>query len=232
MTNNTIMKQSPYIEIAAMNEPHLPVMLLLDTSGSMDGKPLEELKEGYNNFITQTASDETAKKRVDIAVMTFSGAGVKLIRDFMPISKAIEMPHLEFKAEGNTPMGEAIEKGVQTLRDRCRIYDEAGVPHYKGWIFILTDGEATDDTTKAKELIRQREDSGRLKFFSVAVNNANTDALKNLSPRVIQCTKENDFKGLFDWLAASMTTVSASRVSDNPALPDLPENFRVIPSDW
>ena len=231
MNKNIEMKQTPF-DIAAINEPHLPVIILADCSGSMNGKPLEELVEGYNNFLSQSATDELCMKRVDVAVMTFSGAGIKTIQDFMPLSKAMEMPPLNLKAEGNTPMGEAIEKAIQTLRDRCRVYDEAGVPHYKGWIFMLTDGEPTDDISKAKELIRQREDTGRLKLFSVAVNQANIDILKSLGPRVMQCTKENEFKNVFDWLGASMCTVSASRVGENPQLPNLPDNFKVVPTDW
>ena len=33
-------------------------------------------------------------------------------------------------------------------------------------------------------------------------------------------------------MSESMVIVSASRVSDNPQLPPLPEDFRIIPSDW
>ena len=232
-TTKTIeMKQTPF-DLDALGEPHLPVLLLLDTSASMKGKPMEELISGFNLFIDQTAADELAMKRVDVAVMTFSGAeGVKLIEDFKPLSKMVEAPPLELTADGNTPMGEAIERAVEVLRDRCRIYDEAGVPHYRGWIFMLTDGAPTDDITKAKELIRQREDTGRLKFFSVAVNRADVETLKSLGPRVMQCTEENRFKDVFNWLSESMTTVSASRVGEEPGLPCLPENFRVVPTDW
>lgn len=232
-TTKTIeMKQTPF-DLDAINEPHLPVLLLLDTSGSMKGKPIEELVTGFNLLIDRTAADELAMKRVDVAVMTFSGAGgVKLIEDFKPLSKMVEAPPLELNADGNTPMGEAIERAVEVLRDRCRVYDEAGVPHYRGWLFMLTDGEPTDDITRAKELIRQREDAGRLKFFSVAVNRANTEILASLGPRVIQCTEEDRFKEVFNWLSESMTTVSASSVGENPSLPCLPNNFRVVPTDW
>ena len=134
------MNQTPYADIAAVNEPHMAVLLLLDTSGSMNGKPLEELMEGYNQFLKQTAMDDLAMKRVDIATMQF-GNGVRIVQDFIPLSKAVEMPAPSLTADGQTPMGEAIEKGVQMVRDRCRVYDEAGIPHYKPWIFMITDGE-------------------------------------------------------------------------------------------
>lgn len=225
------MNQTPYAEIAAVNEPHMAVLLLLDTSGSMNGKPLEELMEGYNQFIKQTSMDELAMKRVDIAAMQF-GNGVRTVQDFIPLSKAVEMPAPTLSADGQTPMGEAIEKGVQMVRDRCRVYDEAGIPHYKPWIFMITDGEPTDDITNAKTLIRQREDTGRLKFFSVGVNGANTTILSSLSKRTIQATEKDQFKDIFNWISKSMSIISASHVEENPQLPELPENFRVVPTDW
>lgn len=225
------MKQTPYTEIAAVNAPHMPVLLLLDTSGSMNGKPLEELMEGFNQFFKQTSTDELAMKRVDIAMIQF-GNDVRTIQDFIPLSKAVEMPLPALAADGQTPMGEAIEKAVQMVRDRCRVYDEAGIPHYKPWIFMITDGEPTDDITNAKTLIRQREDTGRLKFFSVAVNGANTTILSSLSKRTIQATEKDQFKDIFNWISKSMSIISASCVTENPQLPELPENFRVVPTDW
>ena len=225
------MNQTPYAEIAAVNEPHMAVLLLLDTSGSMNGKPLEELMEGYNQFIKQTSMYELAMKRVNIAAMQF-GNGVRTVQDFISLSKVVEMSAPTLTADGQTPMGEAIEKGVQMVRDRCRVYDEAGIPHYKPWIFMITDGEPTDDISNAKTLIRQREDTGRLKFFSVGVNGANTTILSSLSKRTIQATEKDQFKDIFNWISKSMSIISASHVEENPQLPELPENFRVVPTDW
>ena len=232
MTNSIEMKQTSFMGIDAMNEPHLPVLILLDTSGSMNGEPLDQLREGFNGFLTQTATDELAMKRVDVAVMTFSGLGIKTVCEFMPLASAIEMPPLELKAEGNTPLGAAIEAAVEKLRERCRVYDEAGVVKYKPWLFIITDAMATDDLTRAHKIIREREDLGRLKTIAVAVNNADLDVLKSISPRIIKCEAENSFKGIFNWLSDSMSTISSSRVFESPTLPNLPENFRVIPTDW
>lgn len=225
------MNQSVYADIAAVTEPHMAALILLDNSGSMNGKALNELVQGYNNFLSQSSLDELAMKRVDIAVVRF-GDTVETVQDFIPLSRAVESPNLNLTASGKTPMGEAIEKGIQMLRDRCRLYDEAGIPHYKPWIFMITDGVPTDSIENAKTLIRQREDTGRLKFFSVAVNGADTNMLSSLGKRVIEATKEDDFKSIFNWFSKSMSIISASRVDENPQLPDLPEDFRVVPSDW
>lgn len=227
--------QTPYADIAACNEPHMAVLFLLDNSASTSGKPNEELKEGLRTFLKETAQDDLAMKRVDYAVMSF-GTTVKTEQDFIPLNKAVETPIPELSANGSqTPMGEAIEKAIQMVRDRCRVYDQIGVPHYQPWIFMITDGKPTDSIENAKALIRQREETGRLKFFSVGVNGANMDILKSLSMRTIMATEKDQFKGIFNWLSESMCIVSASRVQDNPQLPNLPEGFadaRKVPDTW
>jgi len=225
------MTQTPYAEVAACNETHLACAMILDRSGSMNGTPLEEVIQGVENFKKQTSRDDIAMKRVDVAIISM-GDDVKVEQDFIPLPKFSEMPKLALTAGGQTPMGEAVEKAVQMVRDRNRMYDEIGIPHHKGIIFLLTDGEPSDNIENAKTLVRQREDTGRLKFFSVAVNGANTNILHSFSKRVIQATKEDDFKGIFNWLSESMSIISASSVQDNPQLPDLPENFQRVPADW
>jgi hypothetical protein len=52
-------------------EPRCPVILLLDTSGSMQGAPIAELNEGLATLQQELQRDELAAKRVELAVVTF-----------------------------------------------------------------------------------------------------------------------------------------------------------------
>lgn len=226
--------QTPYADIAACNEGHLAFVLITDTSGSMNGKPAEEVVQGIEEFKRQIAGDDLAMKRVDIAIVSMGGK-VKVEQDFIPASKFVEMPPLSLSIGGDTPMGEAITRSIELTRERNRLYASLGTPFYKPWIFLLTDGEPTDDITNAKSMIRQREDIGRLKFFSVGVNGANMSVLKSLSSRTIIATEKDSFKGIFNWLSESMSVISQSRVDENPQLPNLPEGFadaRKVPDTW
>ena len=87
------MKQTPYAEIASVNEPHMAVLFQMDTSGSMQGKALEELRAGYEQFLEETKTEKLALKQVDVAIMRFGG-DVATVQDFIPLSKAVEMPNL------------------------------------------------------------------------------------------------------------------------------------------
>jgi uncharacterized protein YegL len=60
-------------EFAENPEPRCPVVLVLDTSGSMQGKPIEELNEGLRAFAAALKGDRLASLRVEVAVVSFGG---------------------------------------------------------------------------------------------------------------------------------------------------------------
>lgn len=54
-------------------EPRCPVVLVLDTSGSMAGEPIRELNEGLRLFAAALSADRLAALRVEVALITFGG---------------------------------------------------------------------------------------------------------------------------------------------------------------
>jgi|ERR1700761_153953 len=54
-------------------DPRIACVLLLDTSGSMFGSPIEELNKGFGLFCQEIKDDELAAKRAEIAVITSTG---------------------------------------------------------------------------------------------------------------------------------------------------------------
>jgi len=65
-----------YLELAEFAdnpEPRCPVVLVLDTSGSMTGPPILELNEGLRAFSTALKADQLASLRVEVAVVSFGG---------------------------------------------------------------------------------------------------------------------------------------------------------------
>ena len=220
----------PSETVAAPNEPHMACVLLLDTSGSMEGEPIKSLNEAINNFKEQTSTDDLARKRVDVAIVEFN-SHAKVVQEFVPLP---QMQPVELKAGGLTAMGEGINLAIDLVKDRNRFYATMGTPCFKPWIFMITDGAPTDDIEEAKARILEEEskgEHGKLKFWSVGVPGYSKETLTSLSKRVIE-SKEASFKDIFNWLSESMVTISVSKVGENPALPDLPANTRVIPTDW
>src|SRR2546428_11840812 len=70
MTQN---QQLALAEFADNPEPRCAVILLLDTSGSMAGAPMDELNEGLREYDRALKSDRLASLRVEVAIITFGG---------------------------------------------------------------------------------------------------------------------------------------------------------------
>ncbi len=60
-------------EFAENPEPRCPVVLVLDTSGSMQGRAIAELNEGLRAFAAALKADRLASLRVEVAVIAFGG---------------------------------------------------------------------------------------------------------------------------------------------------------------
>jgi uncharacterized protein YegL len=217
-------------KIAAPGEAHLACVLLLDTSGSMHGKPIDSLNRALKDFKQKVSMDEMAKKKVDIAIVEFNSTA-RVVQDFTPIS---QMEPITLEADGTTAMGEGINLAIDMVKERNRFYSTLGTPSYKPWIFMITDGTPTDDISGAIRRIEEEENkgsSGKLKFFALGVSDYDKDTLFKLTKRVMELS-DTDFAGIFDWMSESMVAISVSRVGEEFKLGYLPSNARVVPADW
>jgi len=118
-------------------------------------------------------------------------------------------------------MGQAIHEALDLLEARKAVYRRAGIPYYRPWALMITDGEPTDSWETAAERVRISEEEQKVAFFAVAVDQANLATLSRIAPpsRPPRRLAGLSFRELFLWLSASQKRVSASRVGDQVALP-------------
>ncbi|MDT5028780.1 MAG: hypothetical protein QOE61_5206 [Micromonosporaceae bacterium] len=196
-------------------EPRCPCLLLLDTSTSMGGRPIDELNAGLGTFASQLNSDGLAAKRVELAVLSFGP--VHLESDFTT-AENFTAPVL--RANGATPMGEAINAGLDLVEKRKLLYREQGISYYRPWIFLITDGGPTDSWRNAAARVRAGEESKAFSFFAVGVEEADMNVLAQISKREPLRLRGLDFGGLFVWLSNSMSSVSQSQPGEEVPLVD------------
>lgn len=201
-------------------EPRCPCLLLLDVSGSMRGKPIQELNRGLQQFRDELFADSLAAKRVEVAVVTFGP--VNVVNDFTGVHNWIA-PQLE--DQGDTPMGRAIEEGLALLRNRKDSYKTNGISYYRPWVFLITDGGPTDSWQRAAQMVKEGHEQKAFRFFVAGVEGANFDVLKQISVADPLVLKDMRFRDLFSWLSSSLGSVSQSNPGDavplaNPVAPN------------
>ncbi|MBE9184935.1 MULTISPECIES: VWA domain-containing protein [unclassified Microcoleus] len=207
------------IEFAQNGEPRCPVVLLLDTSGSMSGMPIDQLNAGLVTFKQAVQQDRKASLRVEVTIITFDSS-VNTVQDFITVDQFYP-PQL--KASGSTSMGNGIESALNQLDSRRETYNSYGIPCYKPRIILITDGGPTDGECwkTAAQRVRQEYDLGNFLFYAVGVQGADMNTLRQIAPLELPpvMLQGLNFKEFFKWLSDSMVIVSESQIGQQISLP-------------
>lgn len=193
--------------------PRCPVVLLLDTSGSMAGKPIAELKEALGQFLRETAEDEATGMSVELCVITYGqDTGVGL--EFTTVKRVDPPP--ELVVGGLTPMGQAIRLGLYEIHERRKHYKRSGISAYKPWMVLMTDGQPNDDWEGPASEARTMAENNQLNFFGVGVGpDVDMQTLRAILPAAQPPVRLRGlrFKPFFRWLTDSLRLVTSGTLS-------------------
>jgi uncharacterized protein YegL len=208
------------VEFMENPEPRCPCVLLLDTSGSMHGNPIDALNQGLVVFQNDLMKDRLASLRVEVAVVTFDSE-IKIVRDFVTAGQ-FQPPVLI--AQGLTRMGAGIHQALDMIQSRKEQYRQNGISYYRPWVFMITDGEPQGEedeiVEKAAKRIQEDENNKRVAFFAVGVESANMERLKKIVVRTPVKLIGLNFVEMFVWLSKSTQAVSHSKLDEKQiALP-------------
>ncbi len=222
--NNDMMRLEDLV-----NNPtaRVPICLCLDVSGSMDGEPIRELNEGIRIFYDAIRGDETALYAAEICIVAFGGNRPECIVDFATVEYQGDVAMLD--ANGGTPMGEAVNMGLDLLDRRKNEYKDKGVDYFQPWLVLMTDGQPNGDSGELSRAINRTVklvNDKKLVVFPIGIGNeADMDTLRKFSPnRTPMRLKGLHFKEFFQWLSQSVSRTSQSMPGEKVSLPPITDS--------
>lgn len=182
----------------------LPVYLLLDCSGSMYGEPIEAVKNGVQVLISTLRQDPYALETAYLSIITFDSNA----RQLTPLTELAAFQQPSIQASGCTALGEAL-----TLLSNCADNEVTKTTlekkgDWKPLVFIMTDGEPTDDLNKGIAEFKKRK--WGMVVACAAGSGANTDTLKKITECVVSLDTADSatIKAFFKWVSASVSSGS------------------------
>lgn len=132
----------------------MPVIILVDTSGSMHGTE-ELLKQSVQDLYNTLRNDPVASPIIELAVMSFN-SDLQILEPMRELAKHEAMgSNLAFKCEGCTYTGLALKMAIMHLEDRLKVLREhrPRIRYYAPIIFLISDGrpECYDDAVIPEE---------------------------------------------------------------------------------
>ena len=193
-------------QIVNSSEPHMALLFLVDTSGSMGAQiqddesgevvvSIVELNDALNRFKAGVCKDSQTKDILDVAIVEFNEK-YNIIQEFTPIEL---MKPVELSASGRTFMSEALDVSIKMVNERSRFYRRAGTEPYKPWIILISDGQLLDSVEELASKINDMIDQEKLEFWSFGFPGANNGVLHKLSGKHVLNLIGYDFVGFFNW---------------------------------
>lgn len=188
----------------------LPVYLLLDTSGSMTGEPIEAVKNGVQMMMHSLRQNPQAIETAYISIITFDHEAKQII----PLTDLASFQMVDIKAQSTTSLGAALA----LLADCIESEVIKTTPNQKGdWkplTFIMTDGVPTDDWSVGFNKLNSVNKG--LIVGCAAGTAADDNILKKITNSVVRLDNADSesISTFFQWVTASISTTS-EKVEDS-----------------
>lgn len=189
----------------------LPVILLLDVSGSMHGAKIQNLNAAVRDMLEAFGGTENCEIEIHVAIITF-GTEVKL---HQTLASAGDIKWHDLSASGGTPLGIAFKMAKAMIEDRDVVPSRA----YRPTVVLVSDGRPSDNwETQLMEFISDGR-SAKCDRMAMAIG---ADADEVVLGKFIEGTKNSLFYAenakqlhdFFKFVTMSVTIRTKSRTPD------------------
>jgi uncharacterized protein YegL len=163
-----------------------PVVLVLDTSGSMSEennglKAIDELNKAIQSLKDEIIGDPLLSQRLELGIVCFDD-DARVEKPIDLVSPESSFPVLQ--AGGTTNVVAGMNKAMQIIEERKAFYKSNNEAYYRPFIVLFTDGAPTNTQDEIETLdnqIQQMSDAKKFVFLPFGVGNADMQLLAKLA---------------------------------------------------
>ena len=204
----------------------LPVILLLDTSGSMSASGnINTLNSAVREMLQDFADQDDNNISIQVAIYTF-GPDAKQFLPLTPAGEAIEH-YQDMPANGMTPLGGALNKAKQELIERKDILSSRA---YRPTVILVSDGMPNDAWEPALEAFVGEGRSSKCYRMAMGIGvGEGTPAYQVLErfvsdkEQVFSASQSKQIKNFFKYVTIS--TISRTHSTNPNIIPVAPNPF-------
>jgi tight adherence protein B len=186
LENNNEIKDLSVKKIAEISEP-IGVVLVIDTSGSMKGKPIGDAVNASRVFMKEMRDIDK------ISIVGFSD-NVTVYSHFTSERQILENSIAAVTAKGETSMFDGIVEGINQFKDFPEIKHR--------YLIVLSDGKDTVSVNKVSDVISKANESD-ISIYSIALQSTDFDPADlnkisgNTGGELMIATKSEDLVNLY-----------------------------------
>lgn len=207
----------------------LPVYLLLDTSGSMRGEPIEAVNTGLQVMISALRQDPHALETVHVSVITFD-LDANVVVSLTALDE-LQVPEIATPMSGPTHLGLALETLGARIRQEIKKSSDEMKGDWAPYLFVMTDGKPSDIQLFESQCSIIRSIGFASIIGCVAGPKARQEDLQQLCDHVVSLDTMDSagFTSLFKWVTAAIASGNKSMGATGAvALPPPPPEVHVV----
>ena len=200
----------------------LPVILLLDTSGSMqEGSKITVLNSAVNEMLDSFRSLDSTNAALSVSIITFGGSATLN----QPLKPVAEIGNISLTASGMTPMGGAIKLAKEMIENKEIITSRT----YRPTVVVVSDGMPNDRWESELESFKNEGRSSKCyrMAMGIGVNEASAEhrvleSFISSEESVYSADDASSIKKFFKYVTMSVTSRTRSQ---NPNIIPKKEDF-------
>jgi len=205
----------------------LPVILLLDTSGSMfENNKIGAMNHAVRDMLTSFKHYSSTVASISVAIITFGGASANVHLPMTAIDELDLSAFQDMEANGMTPMGEAISIAKSIIENKEQIPSRA----YRPTVVLVSDGMPNDRWEEPLEEFKHEGRSAKCYRMAMGIRvDRGSDAynvLKNFTSdeeQVFDASDAAEISKFFRYV--TMSTTARIKTANPNLVPSMEEVF-------